>query len=68
MKNVCLAVAAVAVVLLALSSMRDRDIDALVRERVIGVSGLCVDGMFTTTDTRRGACSNHGGIKAWFDE
>jgi len=30
-------------------------------------SGQCQDGSFTTAKTQKGACSQHGGVKTWFD-
>ena len=31
-----------------------------------GSTGTCKDGTFTTTPSKRGACSGHGGVKDWF--
>src|SRR5690242_1611429 len=30
-------------------------------------TGQCKDDTFTTAKTERGACSQHGGVKTWFD-
>ena len=30
-------------------------------------SGQCQDGSFTTAKTQKGACSQHGGVKTWFN-
>lgn len=31
-----------------------------------GATGQCKDGTYTTSQTHKGACSDHGGVKAWF--
>ncbi len=31
-----------------------------------GTSGQCIDGTYTSSQTRRGACSHHGGIAIWW--
>lgn len=31
-----------------------------------GTSGLCKDGSYSSGTTKKGACSNHGGIKDWY--
>lgn len=31
-----------------------------------GSTGLCKDGSYTTSDTKKGACSDHGGVKKWY--
>ena len=33
-----------------------------------GATGLCNDGSYNHTSTKRGACSRHGGIKAWYGD
>ena len=30
-----------------------------------GATGQCNDGTYTTSATKRGACSDHGGVKSW---
>lgn len=32
-----------------------------------GATGRCQDGTFTSTATRRGACTGHGGVATWFN-
>lgn len=32
----------------------------------VAATGECQDGTYTTSLSSKGACSNHGGIKAWF--
>jgi hypothetical protein len=34
--------------------------------RPANATGQCQDGTYTTAATRRGACSGHGGVTAWF--
>src|SRR5438105_3154453 len=31
-----------------------------------GATGRCQDGSYTSADTKRGACSGHGGVKDWY--
>jgi Protein of unknown function (DUF3761) len=31
-----------------------------------GSTGECKDGTYTTADSKRGACSGHGGVKDWY--
>jgi len=31
-----------------------------------GSTGQCKDGTYTTTETKKGACGGHGGVKAWY--
>ena len=31
-----------------------------------GSTGECKDGTYTSVDKKRGACSNHGGVKDWY--
>jgi hypothetical protein len=31
-----------------------------------GASGTCKDGTYTTAQSKRGACSGHGGVNAWY--
>jgi hypothetical protein len=31
-----------------------------------GASGTCKDGSYTTATSKRGACSGHGGVNAWY--
>ena len=31
-----------------------------------GSTGLCKDGSYTTAATKKGACSDHGGVKKWY--
>src|SRR2546421_2735446 len=31
-----------------------------------GATGECKDGTYTTSPTHKGACSDHGGVKAWY--
>lgn len=42
--------------------------DERVRERVIGVSALCRDGMYSTAEKKRGQCAEHGGVERWIIE
>jgi len=32
-----------------------------------GSTGQCKDGTYTTTETKKGACGGHGGVKGWYD-
>jgi len=32
-----------------------------------GSTGECKDGTYTTADSKRGACSGHGGVKDWYE-
>lgn len=31
-----------------------------------GSTGQCKDGTYTTTETKKGACAGHGGVKDWY--
>ncbi len=31
-----------------------------------GSTGQCKDGTYTTTETKKGACGGHGGVKEWY--
>ena len=31
-----------------------------------GATGQCRDGTYTSAKTKSGACSKHGGVKAWY--
>jgi hypothetical protein len=31
-----------------------------------GATGTCKDGSYTTAQSKRGACSGHGGVNAWY--
>jgi len=31
-----------------------------------GSTGICKDGSYSTAESQRGACANHGGIKEWY--
>ncbi len=31
-----------------------------------GSTGQCKDGTYTTTETKKGACGGHGGVKDWY--
>lgn len=31
-----------------------------------GSTGLCKDGSYTSKETKKGACSKHGGVKDWY--
>lgn len=31
-----------------------------------GSTGQCKDGTYTTTETKKGACGGHGGVKHWY--
>lgn len=42
--------------------------DGFIIERVIGVSALCRDGMYSTSKRDNGTCSKHGGVKRWVIE
>jgi hypothetical protein len=33
-----------------------------------GATGVCNDGSYTRSATKRGACSHHGGVKQWLDK
>lgn len=33
-----------------------------------GATGQCKDGTYTTAQTHRGACADHGGVKTWLAE
>jgi hypothetical protein len=33
-----------------------------------GSTALCKDGAYTSTDTKKGACSGHQGVKEWFGD
>lgn len=35
-------------------------------ERESGATGKCDDGSYTHSATKRGACSDHGGVKDWY--
>ena len=35
-------------------------------QSAVGATGVCNDGSYNHTSTKRGACSRHGGIKAWY--
>lgn len=39
--------------------------DQRLQGRVIGVTGQCADGSYTTAKRSQGACSSHGGVKRW---
>lgn len=40
--------------------------DRRIKARIIGVTAICEDGMFTTAP-KQGACRGHGGVKKWLD-
>lgn len=35
-------------------------------EREAGSTGQCKDGSYTHSESKRGACSDHGGVKSWY--
>src|SRR5690242_5307859 len=35
-------------------------------EHEAGATGRCADGTYTHSDSKRGACSDHGGVKDWY--
>lgn len=42
--------------------------DRRVKSRIIGVTAMCENGMFTTAPRwQQGVCSGHGGVKKWLD-
>ena len=40
-------------------------VDPYAALRAQGISAICVDGSYSTSKTRSGTCSHHGGVKAW---
>jgi hypothetical protein len=41
---------------------------AMADNRPAGTTAVCKDGSFFSGNTKRGACSHHGGIKEWFGD
>ena len=35
--------------------------------KVIGATAICHNGMLSTSGSRRGTCSGHGGVKEWIE-
>jgi len=38
------------------------------RDRVIGLTAVCEDGMMSTTPRGSGICAGHGGVKEWIEK
>ena len=37
-------------------------------DREAGSTGQCKDGTYTHSESKRGACSDHGGVKSWYEK
>lgn len=56
-------------ILMALAALAaSASLAAFAAQPPAGATGQCKDGSYTTAQTRRGACSDHGGVKKWMAE
>lgn len=59
--GIAIAVCLVGVYMISPSMERDGD----PRKIIGGATAICKDGMLSTSESRRGTCSGHGGVKEW---
>jgi len=68
MKGMAILIACVALCLSLIALMNSGDASSNVDIRIInGKGAICQSGAYSVSQSRRGTCAHHGGVKEWIN-